>query len=301
MKLTLLRAYLSKCQSSQSWVHFTIRFLIAYKILIILASFCFRRTNQQRTSRYTHSFDVHLRMQPNTESWNQSDFHEGCNVQFVLFVSRIGTTNLGGGFPNALSQTLNYSSLTHSSLQLNTVLLRRWEFRVRLFLFTHWEVCHVWCALFMQGKIWLRIQLSASSVFSSLWLCQTVRCAHHVFVFQVQCQLHPSAPRSKCFCPLPPPLSSPSHVGLRVVTWARRFPNECCCYLIEKSYFWHLNPSFFLCVPQPQDFKHTQSFMLWEAGLPLRTHHPRDKVPTLDSLIYFLSGLWASSRSSNTC
>lgn len=25
--------------------------------------------------------------------------------------------------------------------------------------------CHVWCALFMQGKIWLRIQLSASSVF----------------------------------------------------------------------------------------------------------------------------------------
>lgn len=55
----------------------------------------------------------------------------------------------------------------------------------------------------------------------------------------------------------------------------------------SSSYFGHLSNAlpkhnqvvFFLnisaFVVQPQDFKHTQSFMLWEAGLPLRTRRPR--------------------------
>lgn len=46
----------------------------------------------------------------------------------------------------------------------------------------------------------------------------------YAFVFQVQCQLHPSAPRSKLFFFLVPFLaivSSPSLVGLRALTLSK--------------------------------------------------------------------------------
>lgn len=58
----------------------------------------------------------------------------------------------------------------------------------------------------------------------------------------------------------------------------------------------YLHNTVCLSLHQPQDFKHTQSFMLWEAGLSSRIHCLRDKVPTLD----FFS-LEVNSWASNSC
>lgn len=56
-----------------------------------------------------------------------------------------------------------------------------------------------------------------------------------------------------------------------------------------------------LCVSQPQDFKHTQSFMLWEAGLPLRIHQSWKGAKTGFSDLPPPPPDSLSSRSSSTC
>lgn len=86
-------------------------------------------------------------------------------------------------------------------------------------------------------------------------------CSSHAFVFQVQCQLHPSTPRSKCLFSL--------SRGLVTV-----FLTETLSTVHEKRILQILMCVFVSLSSQPQDFKHTQSFMLWEAGLPLKEQSP---------------------------
>lgn len=151
------------------------------------------------------------------------------------------------------------------------------------------DVCRARRALFMQAKLWLRMQPPASGVLVFLTLSNCPMCFTTSLSFRSNVNYIPP-PQEVSFAhtpfilflpaplPFPLPHTLEQNADLSTYTYQVWFKpqqrDRATLFWKHKSNqmtIWHR--AFFL--PPPQDFKHTQSFMLWEAdtGLWTRCQH----------------------------